>query len=134
MADPATSSQQSRGRPPSNLPPPPLGRLVIPTCACTLNPHLRLRLSPTQAAPPPTLRLDVAFHRHSLTMEAGGCFVTLGRGAYDKLCVLHRIHGPEEERVPVLDDGQEEAEAAEEEVGADPTTHLHARGALVRSR
>ncbi|KAG1658716.1 hypothetical protein FOA52_005295 [Chlamydomonas sp. UWO 241] len=93
---------------------------------------LAQRLS-SASTPPSTLLLEVSFHRHSLTMEAGGCFVTLGRGAYDKLCVLHRIHGPEEERLAELTDGQEEAEAAEEEAAAcapgtlPPRTTVHWR-------
>jgi len=44
----------------------------------------------------------VAFHRHSIDLKLGKCFVKLTREAYGKLCELHRRHAPVGERLPPL--------------------------------
>jgi phosphorylated CTD-interacting factor 1 len=45
--------------------------------------------------------VNVVFHRHSVTLELEGAFVSLQRDAYGKLAALHRMHAPEDERCPV---------------------------------
>ena len=42
----------------------------------------------------------VTFHRHSVTLELEGAFVSFQRDAYGKLAALHRMHAPEDEMCP----------------------------------
>ncbi len=71
----------------------------------------------------PTTRVPtIEFHRHSIDLRLGKCFVKLNREAYGKLCELHRRHAPVNERLPPLalslPDGQHEDDGAEANVAA----------------
>lgn len=65
-------------------------------------------------------RVVTVFHKRSVTQTHGPSFVTVTREAYGKLAVLHRAHGPPEERTPAppahisddVDEDDREAAAA----------------------
>ena len=64
----------------------------------------------------------IEFHRHSIDLRLGKCFVKLNREAYGKLCELHRRHAPVNERLPPLalslPDGQDGDDGAEANIAA----------------
>ena len=73
-------------------------------------------------AVPATRVPTVEFHRHSIDLRLGKCFVKLTREAYGKLCELHRRHAPVNERLPPLalslPDRQDVSDGAEANVAA----------------
>ncbi len=73
-------------------------------------------------AVPATRVPTIEFHRHSIDLRLGKCFVKLTREAYGKLCELHRRHAPVNERLPPLalslPDGQDERDGDEANVAA----------------
>ena len=86
----------------------------------------------------------VDFHRHSVDLRVGKCFVKLTREAYGKLCELHRRHAPVNERLPPLallvpgeqceDEGAEANLAAAEQSKPNQDNSSHHKRAAVHAR